>query len=129
MERLRRAMAVALSIVLVMTVLPQVSKSNETKAAETFAITSPTANKLVAAGYIDIKWSEAKSNTVKDYELYIDNQKVTTTTKTTYEYYTTKVKSFEVYAKANFTDGTSANTDKITFGVNRKSQSFSPRSI
>lgn len=126
MTKLKKAFAVVLSLILVLTIIPAVSENAETKAAETFAITSPTANQLVAAGYIDIKWSAATSSTVKDYQLYIDDTLVTTTTDTTYEYYTTKVKGFTTYVKVRFTNGTSADTEKITFGVSKKGLGLAP---
>ncbi len=84
-----------------------------------FAVTSPSNGGLMAAGYMDITW-ESAGNNVKQYQLYIDGSLEASTTSTTYEYYTTKVKSFTVYVTAVFNDGSTASTDTIRFGVTKK---------
>ena len=115
-----KILAIVMSFVLVFTLMTTVSYDSQIEAAETFAITSPTDNQLIAAGYIDIEWSPATTSAVRDYQVYIDDKVVGTTTDTTYEYYTTKVKTFTAYVKARFTNGTSADTAKITFAVTKK---------
>lgn len=120
MKQLRKILALIISLAIVVPAIPAMSSNLETKAADSFAITSPEKNELKAAGYIDIEWTEATSSTVKNYQLYIDDELVTTTTETSYEYYTTKVKAFNTYVKANFTNGTSRITETITFGVTKK---------
>ncbi len=120
MTKMKKTLAIVLSLILVLTIIPATSRGTETKAADTFAITYPTNNKLVAAGYIDIEWEAAISSEVEKYELYIDDELIATTTDTSYEYYTTKVKAFNTYVRAVFTDGTSEDTETITFGVSKK---------
>lgn len=120
MKQFRKILALIISLAVIVTVIPAMSTNLKTKAADTFAITSPEANELKAAGYIDIEWTAATSSTVKNYELYIDDKLITTTTGTSYEYYTTKVKAFDTYVKANFTNGNSITTEEITFGVSKK---------
>lgn len=119
MTKLKKTMAMVLTVVLMATIFQVNAEKLQTKAAETFAMIRPTNNQLKAAGYIDIEWSQA-SAAVEDYQLYIDDELVITTTETSYEYYTTEVKAFEVYVKANFANGTSENTETITFGVTKK---------
>ena len=120
MKQVKKVLAIILSLAIIVALIPATNATKETKAADGFVITNPTANKLMAAGYIDIKWSQATAGDVKNYELYIDDEVVTTTTKTSYEFYTTKVKAFHTYVKANYTNGTSETTQTITFGVSKK---------
>lgn len=120
MRRIKSAMAVVLSLVMVATIIPAVAKRTETQAAQEFEIVSPVENELVAAGHFDIEWSEATTSTVQEYQLYIDGELAGTTTETTYEYHTTEVKMFSAYVKAEYADGTSENTDTISFAVTKK---------
>lgn len=113
-------LAIVLSLILVFTIIPAVSNNSETKAAETFAITSPTNNKLVAAGHFDIEWTPATESTVKEYNVYIDDEIVETTTDTVCEYYTTEVKMFSVYVEAKYIDGSTQKTEEISFAVTKK---------
>lgn len=119
MGRIKKVLAIVLSLVMIVTVAPAVKKANGVKADNEFCITSPVENQLMAAGHFDIKWTEAASE-VKDYKLYIDNELITTTTDTTYEYYTTKVKMFTAYVEAIYDDGSTQKTDEISFAVTKK---------
>ena len=93
----------------------------QVNASTTFAITSPSNNKLVAAGYMDIKWNSASSYvTVKEYKLYVDGKLETTTTRTTYEFYTTKVNIHSAWVEAILKDGSRIYTDTIKFKVSKK---------
>lgn len=120
MTKLGKMLAIVLSLILMFTIIPAVSNNSETKAAETFAITSPTNNKLVAAGYFDIEWTPATESTVKEYNVYIDDEIVETTTDTVCEYYTTEVKMFSVYVEAKYIDGSTQKTEEISFAVTKK---------
>lgn len=120
MTKFKKAVAIVLSLILVLTIMPVASSSAETKAEETFAITSPRNNQLVAAGHFDIEWTPANGSTVEEYKLYIDDVVVATTTDTTYEYYTTKVKMFSAYVEAEYTDGSTQKTEEISFAVTKK---------
>jgi len=97
-------------------IIPKTAKA----AAADFRIISPKSNQLAAAGYIDICWSEANGGIVENYDLYVDNIKVTTTTETSYEYYTTQVSAHQIYVLANYTDGTTEKTSMSTFGISKK---------
>lgn len=79
-----------LSFILALTMIFSVNLTNknlstEVKAFTKFAITSPSYNNLVAAGYIDINWTNANDyGKVKTYKLYVDGKLEATTTKTSY---------------------------------------------
>lgn len=93
----------------------------EVKAFTKFAITSPSNNKLVAAGYIDITWNNPSDyGTVKSYQLYVDGKLETTTTKTTYEFYTTKVNYHTAWVEATLSNGEKIYTDTVKFAVSKK---------
>lgn len=90
-------------------------------AATRFVITAPTNNKLAAAGYIDIKWTNANSyGTVKQYKVYADGKLETTTKKTSYEFYTTKVNYHTVWIEADLSNGDKVYTPTVKFGVSKK---------
>lgn len=116
----KKLIALILSFAIVIALIPGMNVKTQTKAAEGFAITSPTENALVAAGHFDIKWSAATGATVKDYTVYLDGQKVGTTTGTSYECYTTKVQMHEAYGAVEYTNGQKANTQTVKFGVSKK---------
>lgn len=119
MRRTKRAWAVALVVALMVTMVPFYAQNTKEVKAASFAITTPAANSLRPAGHIDIKWSNA-SGSVKNYEVYIDNAKVGTVTGTYYDYYSTAVVSHKLYVKAVKNDGSSENSDTITFSVSKK---------
>ena len=84
---------------------------------------TPTSGSLKAAGYITIEWKSAKNmGKVEGYKLYIDNEKVAETdSKTTsFEYYTTKIQSHEIYVEADMQYGSVVYSDIYTFFVNKK---------
>lgn len=118
--KIKKILAVVLSIVMMASSMTSLELKNDVIAAEAFAITSPANNMLVGAGHFDIKWSEATEKEVSNYKLYIDNQLIATTTKTTYEYYTTTVKMYSAYVTAEYSDGTTDKTKTISFGVTKK---------
>lgn len=69
MKQVRKLLAIVLSIAIVIGLIPVANGKTNTKAAETFAITTPYDNALVASGHFDIKWSEATAKTVKSKKL------------------------------------------------------------
>ncbi len=115
----KKVLAIFLSIAVLICLIPNVNAVT-TKAGSSFYITSPTYNQLVAAGYIDITWTEATSGTVKDYAVYINGSKDGTTKDTTYEYYTTDVVMNEVYVVAEYENGETQTTETSKFGVTKK---------
>lgn len=115
----KRFIAILLSFAMIVSLLPSM-QSQRINAASGFKITSPTVNQLVAAGYIDIKWTVATGGTVDNYTVYINNQAVGTTKNTSYEYYSTKVVMNQVYVEARYTNGETERTDTVKFGVSKK---------
>ncbi len=119
MKRLKRIIALILVVSLVSGV--QIGYSREVKAQDIFAITSPVASEMKAAGYIDIQWTSAASGgTVKNYSVYVDGKLAGSTTGQTYTYYTTEVKYHNVWVKADYTNGASAYTATRQFGITKK---------
>lgn len=86
--------------------------------AEKLEIVYPRDKSLIGAGHFDIKW-RAISN-AKNYQLYINDELVTTTEKTTYDYYTTKVQKFTAYIQVELTTGGNQKSKSITFFVTKK---------
>lgn len=120
MKIVNKVLAIIVSVVMVLTIMPAVSKENSVNAAEEFIIVSPKDNELKGAGHIDITWSAVQSGNLKNYQLYIDGELITTTNDTTYDYYTTNVKMYEVYVRTEFLDGSSQKTPTVKFGVTKK---------
>jgi hypothetical protein len=122
MKRTKRIIAIMLSVVMMFSVGIVENKTvTKVKADSVFAITSPTAGSLKAAGHIDIKWTSASSyGTVKNYRVYVDGSLEKTTTSLTYEYYTTKVNYHTAWIVADFNDGTSRSTESVRFSVTKK---------
>lgn len=120
MKGLKRLFSWILVLVMIFSMNVTGEKSSiEVKAATEFIITSPSNNRLVGAGYIDIKWNSASGN-VKNYNVYIDGSLVKTTTSTTYELYTTKVNYHTAWIEANLSDGQKTYTPTVKFGVTKK---------
>lgn len=119
MKKIRKTLAVILSFVLLTAIVPVVRGGNNTKAEAGFAITAPTDNALVAAGYFDIKWSAA-NGTVTEYEVYLDDKLQGTTNSTVYECYTTGVYVHSAYIVAKMSDGSRQTSDTIHFGISKK---------
>lgn len=87
------------------------------------AIIAPEAGALEAAGHITISWKPADSlGTIKEYEIYVDDELVATVdgNTTTYEYYDTEVVKHQLYIKAKLSLGSEINSDITTFFVNKK---------
>lgn len=120
MKIVNRVLAIVVSIVMVLTVMPAVSREYNVNAAEEFVIVSPKDNELKGAGYFDITWSDIQSGNLKNYQLYIDVELIATTNDASYDYYTTNVKMYEVYVRAELTDGSFQNTPVVKFGVTKK---------
>ncbi len=120
MKIVNRVLAIVVSIVMVLTVMPAVSREYNVNAAEEFVIVSPKDNELKGAGYFDITWSDIQSGNLKNYQLYIDGELIATTNDASYDYYTTNVKMYEVYVRAELTDGSFQNTPVVKFGVTKK---------
>lgn len=109
-----------MSVALVIGLIPLANVQTSTKAAEKFAITTPYYNALVAAGHFDIKRNGTTEKNVKNYSVYLDGEKIGTTQSTSMDCYTTKVAMHTAYVEAVYTDGTTAKTDEIKFGVPKK---------
>lgn len=122
MNKIKKVIAVLLSVVMIFSIgVIDSGNVKEVSANTAFAITTPTAGSLKAAGYIDIKWTAAVSGSkLANYQVYINGKLVKTTTGTSYEYYTTKVNYHTVFVKANFKDGTYMSTSNVRFGVTKK---------
>ncbi len=120
MKIVNRVLAIVISVVMVLTIMPAVSKENSVNAAEEFIIVSPKDNELKGAGHFDITWSDIQSGNLKNYQLYIDGELIATTNDASYDYYTTNVKMYEVYVRAELTDGSFQNTPVVKFGVTKK---------
>ena len=101
MKGLKKVISLVLAVAVVLSFNTVVMK-NTVKAANVvpFQVTSPTANKLVPAGHVTITWSNGNSyGTVKNYTVYVDGKKETTTTSTSYDF----------YSKHSFSLGNSSN--------------------
>lgn len=120
MRTKERIFAIFLTVVMIISMIGYFDMPRQTRAAESFAITSPENNKLIGAGHFDIKWSQPTDSSVKTYKLYVDDQMIASTSDTSYEYYTTTVKKYSAYVVAEYSDGTSESTDKINFWVTKK---------
>ena len=120
MKSIRKILAGILIFSMMFTLIPAVTKNVQTQAANSFSVTAPYNGQLVAAGYIDIQWNAATKGNVRDYDVYINDERVTTTTNTVYTYYTTQVITHQVYVEAHYTDGSSEKTSTSTFGVSKK---------
>ena len=74
MEKIKKILAMVLSVALLFSGMifdNTVTKADETNTWSGEAIISPEQNKLIGAGYIDIKWNNTLEN-VKQYKVYID---------------------------------------------------------
>lgn len=85
---------------------------------EIFEITHPTDKSLLGAGHFDIKWTSISA--AKNYQLYINEELITTTTSTNHDYYTTKVQKHSVYISAELTHGEKLKTKTVEFFVTKK---------
>lgn len=120
MKQVKKLIALILSFAIVIALIPGMNAGTKTKAAEEFVITSPTENHLVAAGHFDIVWSAATDGEVKNYTVYLDGQKVGTTTATSYDCYTTKVEKHTAYVTVEYANGTENQTPERVFYVTKK---------
>ena len=87
------------------------------------AIIEPSAGSLKAAGYITISWNNTDAmEEAKGYKVFVDGEQVAELSGdiTTYEFYATKVKGYDLYVEANLKNGSVINSDIITFYVNKK---------
>lgn len=119
MKSSKRFLGIIMSVIMIIAGMPFCNVKTNVTGAEKFEIISPWDNELKGAGYFDIEWTQAPGN-VKEYELYVDGIKETTTKETKYEYYTTQVKMYSVSVTANYTDGTTASTPISYFSVTKK---------
>ena len=116
---LKKVIFLVLAVAMVLS-FNTVAMKNTVKAANVvpFQVTSPTANKLVPAGHVTITWSNGNSyGTVKNYTVYVDGKKETTTTSTSYDFYTTKVNIHSVWVTAQMTNGKYMDTATVKFKV------------
>ena len=119
---LKKVIFLVLAVAMVLS-FNTVAMKNTVKAANVvpFQVTSPTANKLVPAGHVTIIWSNGNSyGTVKNYTVYVDGKKETTTTSTSYDFYTTKVNIHSVWVTAQMTNGKYMDTATVKFKVSKK---------
>lgn len=85
------------------------------------AIMKPEENTLQPAGYITVTWKNAKQlGMVKNYTVYLDNKKVITTKKTTYECHISDVSKHKISVEVSFYNGIAIRTKEHTFYVNKK---------
>jgi hypothetical protein len=102
----------------------RISNINKNKEKwKTEALVSPEKASLQPAGYITLQWKSAKNmDEVSGYDVYVDDKKQGSVKgdTTTFEYYTTKVSSHEVYIVANLKHGGKIYSDIFTFYVNKK---------
>ena len=120
MKITKRILTIILSIALVFGGL-YFAAPKITKAADDFAITSPTNDSLQPAGPIDITWEDAGAiRWLDSYDVFIDGELVANTTEQKYEFYTTAVYYHTVWIRANFKDGTNHYTTTVRFGVSKK---------
>lgn len=103
------------------TVKAESTDAEQWKAA---AITSPKQDKLIGAGYIDIKWENTLEN-VSQYKVYVDSKLKKTLSPTSSktmscEFYTTKVSAHYAYIIAVLKDGTNVRTATRRFYVTKK---------
>ncbi len=123
---MKRILTIVVSLALVIGGISLVAPS-KTSAEADFAITSPTAVSLKAAGFFDITWEDASSiKEVDSYDVFIDGSLVENTTDTKYEFYTTKVNYHKVWIRANFKDGTNHYSKTVIFGVSKKGIATEP---
>lgn len=122
MKRVKNIIAFILAIVMIFSLNISTNITTDNiKAATNFEITSPTAGSLMAAGYFDIKWTDASSyGTVSNYKVYVDGSLVATTNNLSQEYYTTKVNYHTAWIEAYFADGSKRTTSSVRFGVTKK---------
>ena len=76
MKHLKKIMAVMLSIVIAITLIPQINFSVKAQESGGFAVTSPTDNALVASGHYDIKWNEETGKEVRNDNVELDGDQV-----------------------------------------------------
>lgn len=128
--KLKRLTSILLTIALVFSSIC-VMDNSAVKAAGTAAdvwkasaITAPLQDKLIGAGYIDIKWNNNLEN-VSKYDVYVDGKFAKTLSATTseqmvYEMYTTTVSAHTAYLIATLKDGTKVKSDTRRFYVTKK---------
>lgn len=83
-------------------------------------IVSPEYNKLLGAGDVKIKWNAPARAGVKDYLVYVDGEKVATTTNTEFEYYTTKVAVHKIVIATEYNDGNISLSKEWLFAITKK---------
>lgn len=105
------------------TVSNTVRANEENTSWQSTAIISPEQNKLIGAGYIDVKWNNSLGN-VKQYKVYVDGVLKRTVTPNgetmSVEFYTTEVKAHTAQIEADLENGTSIKSDVRTFYVTKK---------
>lgn len=127
--KLKRVISTLLAVIMVITGI-YVGETADVKAADivnewkSTAITAPQQDKLVGAGYIDIKWNNELEN-VSNYQVYIDgkwtkNLTPTSSKEMSYEMYTTKVSAHYAYIIAVLKDGSKVRTTTRRFYVTKK---------
>ena len=97
--------------------------SNHAQQWKTDAITNPKEGSLQAAGYITIHWNPAdEMDEVAGYKVYVNDEVIAETdgSTTTCEYYTTEVRSHDVYVEADLKHGSKIYSAIKTFYVNKK---------
>ncbi len=116
-----KGIALSTAFVLALGVIPEQMTFNGTEqvyAATAVKITSPTDGKLLAAGYNDFTW-ESVDNT-QTYNIYVDGNKVGTSTTTGFRYYTTSVALHKLKVESVQNNGSIISSQEITFGISKK---------
>lgn len=125
---MKKIISLLLTLVMVVSCV-QFTGVNVAKAATasdwaTTAITAPTQDDLIGAGYIDIKWNNDLED-VSQYKIYIDKKLVKTIAATTaevmkYEMYTVQVSAHYAQIVAVLKDGTEVKSAERRFYVTKK---------
>ena len=126
MEKIKKILAMVLSVALLFSGMifdNTLTKADETNTWSGEAIISPEQNKLIGAGYIDIKWNNTLEN-VKQYKVYIDGTLKKTMSPSgdimKFEFYTTNVKGYTAQIVAELKDNTVVKSDVRNFYVTKK---------
>ena len=127
MGKIKKLVSMVLAVAMMFSCITTISnvsvKADEAATWQKKAIVSPEENKLVGAGYIDIKWSNTLEN-AKQYKIYVDGVLKKTLAPSgeimSIEFYTTKVSAHNTYIVADLKDGSSVKTDTRTFYVTKK---------
>ena len=129
MKGLKRITSIALALVMFATGIAisgptTVKADTATDNWKANGIVSPKQDKLIGAGYIDVKWDNTLTD-VSQYKVYVDGDLKATVSplsdKTmSTEFYTTQVSEHNVYVVATLKNGSNVQTANRRFYVTKK---------